>query len=271
MCGLGHVAEAETPDDTPMPTEISQVLLTSPVAPTPAMMDREAPPPHTPPKPLADTKADADAYADRFWREYQETARPPDSRLYYDAERLHAQLVDGPDGRPAPVRLLRGSRLLARAHRLRKCTTDAEREKLRLPRRQELAEVEFLSSEEVQALRRGHVGDCCEACYSSQRARADRPLPIVAVAHGWLTAEHPDPFGEQLVRFAEQVEHERRWCPGGCIEVCFGAWGFCCTYGVSGGCCCFVLPLVGQRCCEVADQFPSGEFAVFYECARPRT
>ena len=226
-------------------------------------MDRN-PPSQSPPKPRASTKAEADEYAGRLWREYTETALTRDQRLYYDAEQLYAQLVDRPDGGPAPVRLLRGSRLPARARRLRKCTTDLERERWRLPRRQELPELDVLTEQEVRALPRGHVGQAWETCCPSEQTRADQPLRIIAMTHGWLTPEHPDPFGEQLVRFADLVEHERQWCPGGCVDVC----RYATTFGLSAGCCFFIVPCAGQRCGDVADQFPSGEFAVFYECAR---
>ena len=56
-----------------------------------------------------------------------------------------------PDGTPAPVRLLKGSWLLERAEQLRRCRTDEERARLRLPRRQELPEAAFLSAAAVRA------------------------------------------------------------------------------------------------------------------------
>ena len=59
--------------------------------------------------------------------------------LDFDPERLYAiardaRASEGPDsGRLAPVRLLKGSRLLMRARRLEKCTTEEERQQWRLP------------------------------------------------------------------------------------------------------------------------------------------
>ena len=233
----------------------------------PASMDRDppAPMPLAVPKPLAASKAAADAYGKSFYQDYRETAQPQDPKLYYDPKWLYDQLVEGVG--PAPVRLLRGSRLLARARRLRKCKTDAERERHRLPRRQEIPEEDFLSEPEVRALRRGHVGLPFETCCPSEQTLADKPLRIIAITHGWLTLDHPDPLGQQLVRFADLVEQERRWCPEGGGDLC----RFLFTCGLSNGCCCFILPCAGQRCGDMANQFPSGEFAVFYECVQPRT
>ena len=82
---------------------------------------------------------------------------------------------------------------------------------------------------------------------------------------GWLTPEHPDPRGEQLVAFADVMQRERQCCRGG-GEWCFFFCCFCLP-----GCCPgyapFGLPCTGQRCCESACAFPGGEFMVFYDYA----
>ena len=64
-------------------------------------------------------------------------------------------LLEGHDGSPAPVWLLRLSWLLEKARR-----------RAVLPRRQELPEEAFLSEAEVRALPRGHVGRACETWVS---------------------------------------------------------------------------------------------------------
>ena len=48
----------------------------------------------------------------------------------------------------------------------------------------------------------------------------------------------------------------------GTVGCCLG---YCLVCGVAHGCCCFVVPWTGQRCCRCAHQLPSGEFAVFYD------
>ena len=98
--------------------------------------------------------------------------------------------------RPAPVRLLRGSRVLWRADQVRRCKSDEERAKWRLPRRQELEERDFLSAAELRALDRGHAGEPCETCYPSKQTRGDKPLKVVSISHGWLTQQHPDPLAQ---------------------------------------------------------------------------
>ena len=174
---------------------------------------------------------------------------------------MYSLISQGSNGSPAPVRLLRLSWLLKQARR-----------RAVLPCRQDLegspeAEEAFLSVEEVSKLPRGHVGDAFETCGCCMTAdkRADKPLRIIAISYGWLTAEHPDPDGEQLRRFAEQIERERRCCPGSCCDVGFS---LCCNalcLGLFAGYCCYVIPFLGQQCGDTAQQLPSGEFGVFYE------
>ena len=189
--------------------------------------------------------------------------KPPDSEIYFKPEKMYSLMRRGSDGSPAPVRLLRLSWLLKQARR-----------GAVLPRRQELPEEAFLSEAEVRALPRGHVGQAFETCGSlsdepsglrDRFGHSDKPLRIISISHGWLTPEHPDPFGEQLARFAKQIEHERQHCPGSCFEV---GCSLCCNalcLGLGAGYCCYVIPLVGQQCGDTDTQLPSGEFGVFYD------
>ena len=207
------------------------------------------------PKPLVQSHEEAQAFGQRFWAQYLNEGKPPDSEIYFKPEKMYSLMRRGSDGSPAPVRLLRLSWLLQQARR-----------GAVLPRRQELPEEAFLSEAEVRALPRGHVGKDCETCgCMPDDQRADKPLRIIAISYGWLTPEHPDPDGEQLRRFAQQIERERQCCPGGCCDVgCSLCWNALCL-GCCAGYCCYVIPVAGQQCGDTMDQLPSGEFGVFYE------
>ena len=229
--------------------------------------------------PVCPTKAEAEAWAAEWYRQYK--PRPFDPRLYLTVGGLLEQLAPGEDDSPPPVRLLRLSWLQAWA-RMVKDTPGG----LPLPRRQELEREHpeaFLTEEEVGALPRG-----------SDQIDADRPLRLVAISHGWLTPIHPDPHGEQLVRFVDQVRRERQLCPGGPVDTCLacGTWlcpladasireqtraerglaAFylvCCplAIGCSQGCACGCVPLAGQGFGRSWRAFPDGEVAVFYDFA----
>ena len=210
------------------------------------------------PKPLVQSQEEAVAFGERFWAQYlrESQGQPPDGGdIYFKPEKMYSLMRRGKDGSPAPVRLLRLSWLRKQARR-----------GAVLPRRQELPEEAFLSEAEMRALPRGHVGRDFETCFVCCMNNDDKPLRIIAISYGWLTPEHPDPDGEQLRRFAEQIERERQCCPGGnCCE--FGCL-LCCNVlclGALSGYCCFVIPFRGQQCGETAQQLPSGEFGVFYE------
>ena len=238
------------------------------VAPFPQVMEREAKlvaagKARGDPKPLVQSHEEAQAFGPRFWAQYLNEGKPPDSEFYFKPEKMYSLMRRGSDGSPAPVRLLRLSWLLKQARR-----------GAVLPRRQELPEEAFLSEAEVRALPRGHVGQAFETCGSlsdepsglrDRFGHSDKPLRIISISHGWLTPEHPDPFGEQLARFAKQIEHERQHCPGSCFEV---GCSLCCNalcLGLGAGYCCYVIPLVGQQCGDTDTQLPSGEFGVFYD------
>ena len=94
---------------------------------------------------------------------------------------------------------------------------------------------------------------------------ARKPLKIVSISHGWLTPEHPDPRGQQLVNFASIVRRETNLCAGTPSQILRKAACFSLSCGLGLGCCCCCFPLYGQECCHASQNFPSGEFAVFYD------
>ena len=112
-----------------------------------------------------------------------------------------------------PVRLLRGSWLLKRARQLRWAPDDNARRALALPRRQDLEAAgadAFISAEELQGLPRGIRCLCFERLLKGlglpcATSGEEEQLRVVAISHGWLTREHPDPRGDTLQAFAEQV------------------------------------------------------------------
>ena len=243
--------------------------------------------------PLCADETDASVWSDAWWSDYMESSsafaeqHQVRNQSYLQAESLFALLRDT-SGQPAPVRLLRGSWLLKRARLLQAAENDSRRRELALPRRQDLeirCPEAFLSESEVRSLRRGHVGEdfehcggcCCTCCnlptyggFLFERPpdgwKLDRPLRLISVSHAWLTPDHPDPYGQQLVRLIEQVHHERQCCPGnGAADL---VRHICMSAAYLGGCLhgCFCgLPYMGQQCGRTAQQFASGEFAVFYD------
>ena len=152
-----------------------------------------------------------------------------------------------------------------------------ERPQLRMARRQELPDDFFLSPKQVRRLGRGHSGDevcscvlpcCCSTAEEVfKHVTKERPLKLISISHAWLTPDHPDPLGEQLVNFADVVARERRCCRDGdevkdfvraaCLCPCCPDF---CTIGTFWG-----LPYFGQQCCAKATSFPRGEFAAFYD------
>ena len=106
------------------------------------------------------------------------------------------------DGGVAPVKLLKTEWIKERAAKLKAATTDDERRKLRLPRRQELERDEpeaFMSVERLKELPRKHGP-----------WRDVERLQAAASSYCWLTPAHPDPLGEQLVSLAEAIEKAER-------------------------------------------------------------
>ena len=209
------------------------------------------------PKPLNQSQQQAVAWGQRFWTQYLKdmAQNPVDGQIFFKPEKMYSLMRQGRDGSPAPVRLLRLSWLLEQARR-----------GAMLSRRQELPEEAFLSEAEVRALPRGHMGRAYETCFACCMNSEDKPLRIISISHGWLTPEHPDPFGEQLALFAKQIEREQQFFLSGscCVLDSYNAYWWCC-FGFVQGYCFWVLPVRGQRCGESAQQLPSGEFGVFYE------
>ena len=110
-----------------------------------------------------------------------------------DAVYLQLRPVPGVSSSP-PVRLLDSVWLLGRAKQIEMATTDADRAELALPHRQ-LLEAQhpeaFLSAEEVERL---------------EKNASTGALAAGGISHAWLTPNHPDPYGEQLVRMANLIK-----------------------------------------------------------------
>ena len=118
----------------------------------------------------------------------------PAPGTYTDVASIFAALQPKEAGKLAPVKLLRSSWILARAARLRAATCDEERRLLRLPRRQDLERDEpdaFMSPEELEAL---------------PRNEQTGSLALGASSYCWLSPQHPDPLGEQLMSLASAIE-----------------------------------------------------------------
>ena len=117
----------------------------------------------------------------------------PPPEFYIAPDSIYTLLEPAAEGKPAPVRLLDSEWVLRRADALAAATTDAERERLALPRRQELERLHpeaYLGAEALRALPTESVTGA---------------LPVGAVSHAWLEVSHPDPRGEQLVRLAALI------------------------------------------------------------------
>ena len=185
-------------------------------------------------------RASSATLARRLFSEPAPALSPPPAEHAWtddDAESLCRQL-EVADGSLVPVRLVRGSWLLRRAEELRRARTDAERRQLAVPRRQELEDREphaFLSAAEVRALPRGRAFITAA------------PLRLIAISHMWLTKDHPDPLGQQLVAFADEVRRQQ----SPLHHTTFFALRL-----VARALLCMRLPVT---------VFPDGEFAVFYD------
>ena len=121
---------------------------------------------------------------------------PPEG-FYTSEESIFEALMPRGDGGIAPVKLLKTEWIKKRAAKIKAATTDDERRKLRLPRRQDLERDEpeaFMSVERLKELPRKHGP-----------AKLER-LHAAASSYCWLTPAHPDPLGEQLVSLAEAIE-----------------------------------------------------------------
>ena len=121
-------------------------------------------------------------------------------------------------------------------------------------------------------------------------------MRVLSKSHGWLTRASPDPEGEQLVAFVEQVRKERLMLPGGCVDSCGACvlWACpACHQSAQAGCrekpvlvsllftcCCPFVMGMPYRCycgglvpdaeqgrCRCSQQFPRAgdDFGVFYD------
>ena len=121
-------------------------------------------------------------------------------KLYRKPSGGHAHIGDDRgDGGIAPVKLLSSKWIKERAAKLKAATTDDERRKLRLPRRQDLERDEpdaFYSAEEVRRL---ETNDRQEDYGFTQ-------LSIVSVSHAWETSVHPDPRGANLLLLVDAIK-----------------------------------------------------------------
>ena len=140
----------------------------------------------------------AEAYSNCYATALLKTpgALPPEG-FYTSEESIFEALKPLGDGGIAPVKLLSSKWIKDRAAKLKAATTDDERRKLRLPRRQDLERDEpeaFMSVERLKELPRKHGSD------------AGGEAPAAASSYCWLTPAHPDPLGEQLVSLAEAIE-----------------------------------------------------------------
>jgi len=169
--------------DQPEPQEQPEQAVPEVPAPieAPAVAASEGPPSSAQPEPQAQPVPDVPA-----------PLNVPPPEFYIAPDSIYTLLEPAAEGKPAPVRLLDSEWVLRRADALAAATTDAERERLALPRRQELERLHpeaYLGAEALRALPTGHGG----------------ALPVGAVSHAWLDVSHPDPRGEQLVRLAALI------------------------------------------------------------------
>ena len=175
-------------------------------APTAQTMEREP----FRPRPMFETQAEAEKWGDEWWAGYAGKVAAHDGEIYIRPSSLFEQL----EGENPPVKLLRGSWLLKRAQQLKAAWGNEARHALALPRRQELEANHpeaFIGFKEMSKLPIGVDGGSYEG----------GQLRLIALSHGWLTPQHPDPKGQTLRRFAEYVRRERLVCPCGAP----GFWG----------------------------------------------
>ena len=84
-----------------------------------------------------------------------------------------------------------------------------------LPRRQELPEEAFIS---VKELKQMYYSSGDEGDINDDGSNHDKVLPLIVISFCWITAQHPDPKGEQLKTVAEALEREKAKYAG--LDVC---------------------------------------------------
>lgn len=130
----------------------------------------------------------------RFYTNHPDELPPVGT--YSASEPLYAMMEER-DGGPPPVRLVRSTWIKARAAKIRAAGSASDRRAFAMPRRQQLEHEDpsaFISAEELRELRwpRGQDHRHC----------------IGALSYCWLTPQHPDPEGEQLVALADSIQEE---------------------------------------------------------------
>jgi len=123
----------------------------------------------------------------------------PAPGTYASADVLYAALRPLAPDCPPPVRLLRSSWIKKRARQLRAAASPEERQALAMPRRQDLERTDpdaFMDEEELRA----------RSAPDRTGSFITKKLALGALSYCWLTAEHPDPRGEQLVSLAAAIE-----------------------------------------------------------------
>ena len=120
----------------------------------------------------------------------------PPAGTYSNEESIFELLRPIDEGCLTPVKLLTTAWVKARAAKLKAATTDDERRKLALPRRQDLERDEPEAFMSVERLKELPVGT----------KAGGYKLAAAASSYCWLTPAQPDPLGEQLVALAEAIE-----------------------------------------------------------------
>ena len=122
----------------------------------------------------------------------QQGTELPAAGTYTDPASIYTAL-EAAGEQLAPGKLIKVSWLRQRAKQLGLAPTDEARAKLILPRRQDLerdAPEAFLAVDELRAL------------HTELQAKGAKQLPVGALSYCWLSPEHPDPEGEQLLALA---------------------------------------------------------------------
>lgn len=226
------------------------------------------------PGPKCATDEEATVWAQEWWQQYEVKVEPVDAATYNTVHGLMKLLATPDELSLSPVKLLRLSWLLKRAGALSKAKTDDERRKLALPRRQVLERDHpeaFMDLAEVRSLHTKLQHEVC--CFGV--GGPDEFILVIAISHGWLTRDHPDPLGQQLQAFAKLVRGERRACPpcGACVARLMNPWWLCECFASNACACldcqyCYYGQQRGTGCsnfCEHSSRMPAGEFAVFYD------
>ena len=125
--------------------------------------------------------------------------KPPS--FYIESDSIHMALEEEVEGLRS-VLLLKSTWVLDRADQLAKAKTAEERRRLALPHRQELERLHpeaYYTAKEVRELPTKEV-------YGLEQEL----LRVGSGSHAWMTPEHPDPEGQQLLNLASVVRRAQR-------------------------------------------------------------